>query len=161
MRQLQEERFGPADVRFAFSLDLRYLGQAFELALPVEPATAAAEGIARAFHAKHLQTYGHGNARGAVEVVNLRVTGYGVVAKPRLPRYASGTASLAEAVREVRPVYFDGRFAPCPVYRRERLPEAAALAGPAIVEEFGATTVVFPGWRARVDAFGNLELERL
>lgn len=159
-RQLQDDGFAPADTRFACSLDLRYLGQAFELSLAVEPATATVPGIVQAFHEKHLQTYGHVNEQGAVELVNLRLTGYGLVAKARLPRYASEQTSVEGALRETRPVYFDGAFVPCPVYERERLPAAAALDGPAIVEEFGATTVVFPGWRAGLDGFGNLELTR-
>jgi N-methylhydantoinase A len=159
-RQLREDGFGPADMRFAFSLDLRYLGQAFELGFPVEPGTATAGAIERAFHAKHLQTYGHMNERAAVELVNLRLTGYGVVAKAQLPRYRSESPGLGPARREARPVYFDGRTVPASVYQRERLPEAAVLDGPAIVEEFGATTVVFPGWRAGLDALGNLELRR-
>jgi N-methylhydantoinase A len=95
-----------------------------------------------------------------VEVVNLRLTAYGVVTKPPLARYRSSSRTLADALLEERPVYFDGRFAPCPVYERERLPEGARFDGAAVVEEFGSTTVVFPAWHARVDEFGNLRLER-
>jgi N-methylhydantoinase A len=160
-RQLQEDGFGPADTRWAHALDLRYVGQAFELNLPVELETLSAEGAARAFHARHLQTYGHANEGAAVELVNARLTAYGVVTKPPLARYRSSSRQLADARLEERPVYVDGRFAPCPVYERERLPEDARFDGPAVVEEFGSTTVVFPGWRARVDEFGNLCLERL
>jgi N-methylhydantoinase A len=58
-------------------------------------------------------------------------------------------------------VWFEDGFRPCPVYERARLPERTELAGPAIVEEFGATTVVFPGWRGRLDDVGNLRLERV
>jgi N-methylhydantoinase A len=46
------------------------------------------------------------------------------------------------------------------VWDRERLPEGARLSGPAIVEEFGATTVVPPGWRGAMDALGNIRFER-
>jgi N-methylhydantoinase A len=159
-RQLQEDGFGPSDTRWAWSLDLRYVGQAFELNLPVEPETLTADGAARAFHASHLQTYGHASESAAVEVVNARLTAFGVVTKPPLARHRSDTRTLAEARAEERAVYFDGRFVPCPVYERERLPEGGRFAGPAVVEEFGSTTVVFPGWEARVDEFGNLRLER-
>ena len=61
---------------------------------------------------------------------------------------------------EVRPVWFDGAEHSCPVWERERLPEGAELGGPAIVEEFGATTVVLPGWRGALDALGNIRLEK-
>jgi N-methylhydantoinase A len=159
-RQLQDDGFGPADTRWVCSLDLRYVGQAFELNLPVELDTLTVKGAARAFHTRHLQTYGHANEDAAVELVNARLTALGVVTKPPLARYRSPTRELPDALGEERPVYFDGGFATCPVYERERLPEDARFDGPAVVEEFGSTTVVFPGWRAQVDEFGNLRLER-
>jgi N-methylhydantoinase A len=116
--------------------------------------------VARAFHAAHRQTYGHANEAAAIELVNVRLTAYGVVAKPELARYRSDTRGLGDARLEERPVWFEGGFRPCPVYQRERLPERAELPGPAVVEEFGATTVVFPGWRGGLDDAGNLRLER-
>ena len=57
-------------------------------------------------------------------------------------------------------MWFDGGPRDCPVWERERLPERAALRGPAIVEEFGATTIVPPGWRGEVDEHGNMRFER-
>jgi N-methylhydantoinase A/oxoprolinase/acetone carboxylase beta subunit len=57
-------------------------------------------------------------------------------------------------------VWFGGAARECPVWERERLPEAAELRGPAVVEEFGATTVVPPGWRGVMDKQGNLVFER-
>jgi N-methylhydantoinase A len=67
---------------------------------------------------------------------------------------------LEAALVERRPVWFEGRAHDCPVWDRERLPERAELRGPAIVEEFGATTVVPPGWRGAMDPHGNLRFER-
>ncbi len=159
-RQLQEDGFAPADIRWVHSLDLRYVGQAFELNLPVELDALTVEGAACAFHARHLQTYGHANEGAAVEVVNARLTAFGLVTKPPLARYTSPSRRLGGALGGERPLYVDGRFVTCPVYEREQLPADARFDGPAIVEEFGATTVVFPGWRARVDEFANLRLER-
>jgi N-methylhydantoinase A len=159
-QQLQEEGFPPADTRWVHSLDLRYVGQAFELNIPVDWEALTVDGTARAFHAAHRQTYGHASEDAAVEVVNARLTGFGLGTKPPLARYASPSRRLAEALHAERPVYFDGRFLTCPAYERERLPADARFEGPAIVEEFGSTTVVFPGWRARLDEFGNLRLER-
>jgi N-methylhydantoinase A len=159
-RQLEQDGFAPADTRAAFALDLRYAGQAFELTLPVEPDAMTVPEIARAFHAAHRQTYGHANESAAVELVNVRLTAYGVVAKAEPARHRSEGRRLADALVEERPAWFEGGVRPCPVYERERLPERAELAGPAIVEEFGATTVVFPGWRGWLDDAGNLRLER-
>jgi N-methylhydantoinase A len=56
-------------------------------------------------------------------------------------------------------VWFGGRAQPTPVYARDRLPVGARLVGPAVIDEFGATTVIFPGWRAELDDPGNLVME--
>ncbi|MBI4611466.1 MAG: hydantoinase/oxoprolinase family protein [Candidatus Rokubacteria bacterium] len=158
--RLREEGFRPGEMSFDFSLDLRYLGQAFELNVPVALETMSLASIARDFHARHLKTYGHADEQGTVEVVNLRLSAFGAVPKPGLPPYRSDVRDLQGALIEGREVYFDDRFASCPVYRRDRLPTGAALDGPVIVEEFGATTILFPGWRAAVDPWGNLLLAR-
>ena len=59
-----------------------------------------------------------------------------------------------------RRAWFEGVALDCPVWERDRLPERARLTGPAIVEEFGATTVVLPRWRGVLDEHGNIRLER-
>ena len=77
-----------------------------------------------------------------------------------LPSHASTVASLDQALVERRLVWFGGAGHECPVWDHERLPERAELRGPAVVEEFGATTVVPPGWAGVVDEHGNLRFER-
>jgi N-methylhydantoinase A len=158
--RLSAEGVGPAEMRFDFSLDLRYLGQAFELNVPVGFETAPLPAITRDFHERHLRTYGHADEQGEVEVVNLRLSAFGNVKKPGLALYRSDTRSLDECLVERREVYFGDCFLSCPVYGRDRLPGRATFDGPAVVEEFGATTILFPGWRASVDPWGNLLLER-
>jgi N-methylhydantoinase A len=68
-------------------------------------------------------------------------------------------ATLAEALRERRPVWFDSVWHDTPVYMRERLPLDAALAGPAIIEQMDATTVLEPGDLAHSDRDGNIIIE--
>jgi N-methylhydantoinase A len=158
-RQLDLEGFDAAQQLMRRSLDLRYRSQAFELNLELdaEPALAAVEA---AFHARHQAMYGHADPTASVELVNARLSAYGLVAKPAAARpEATGTA-LDAALIERRPVRFDGAAHDCPVWERERLPADAELSGPCIVEEFGATTVVPPGWRGALDVHGNLRLER-
>jgi N-methylhydantoinase A len=154
-RQLALEGFGPAAQRMRRSLDLRYRSQAFELNLEVGDEPLAE--VEAAFHARHRAAYGHADPGAVVELVNARLSAYGVVARPASERHQ---AAAGEALIERRPVWFDGVRHDCPVWERERLPENAEVGGPAIVEEFGATTVVPPGWRGSVDAHGNLRLAR-
>lgn len=167
-RQLEFEGFARPRQRLLRSLDLRYRGQAFELGVGLDEAgpdapgagAPALEAIEAAFHRQHLATYGHASHDATIELVNARLTALGVVAKPAPERYRSAARSLDAALVERRPVWFGGAPHDCPVWERDRLPERAELPGPAIVEEFGATTVVLPGWRGVVDEHGNLRFAR-
>jgi N-methylhydantoinase A len=157
-RQLELDGFAPAEQRRRRSLDLRYRGQAFELNLELDDEGLAA--VVAAFHERHRAMYGHADPGAPIELVNARLTAYGVVPRPAAERPGERAATLEAALLERRPVWFAGAARDCPVWERERLPEGATLAGPAIVEEFGATTVMPPGWRGVVDVHGYLRLER-
>jgi N-methylhydantoinase A len=157
-RQLELEGFETSQQRMRRSLDLRYRSQAFELNLELGDEPLAT--LEAAFHARHRAMYGHADPTAVIELVNARLSAYGVVARPATERHAATATSLAAALIERRPVGFDGAAHDCPVWERERLPADAELPGPAIVEEFGATTVVPPGWRGTIDEYGNLRFER-
>jgi N-methylhydantoinase A len=154
-RQLELEGFGADAQRRRRSLDLRYRSQAFELNLEVADDTLDA--VEAAFHARHRAVYGHADPSAAIELVNARLSAYGMVARPAAEQHRAVTA---DALIVRRAVWFDGIRHDCPVWERERLPVSAEITGPAIVEEFGATTVVPPGWRGTVDALGNLRFAR-
>jgi N-methylhydantoinase A len=163
--QLDREGFAPEQQKLLRSLDLRYRGQAFELNLAVgEPRgdgpLPPVDRIEADFHRHHREIYGHSNPQATVELVNARLTAYGLVPKPAAEHHAAVGASRDAALVERRPVWFGGRAHACPVWDRDRLPDGIELEGPAIVEEFGATTVVPPGWRGRCDDHGNLRFER-
>jgi N-methylhydantoinase A len=157
-RQLELEGFDGPRQNLRRSLDLRYRGQAFELNLEIGDEPLAT--IEAAFHERHRAMYGHADLTATIELVNARVSAYGVVARPATERPTAAAPVEGGALIERRRVRFDGAAHDCPVWERERWPEGAELIGPAIVEEFGATTVVPPGWRGRLDANGNLRFER-
>jgi N-methylhydantoinase A len=156
LERLAADGFGPSEGTIDRALDLRYLGQAFELTVPIAPEPLDLDAIVKDFHARHLATYGHADPAGEVELVNVRVAARGVVDKPSPRRHVA----RGEARRGPRTAWFGGAALSVDVYEREGLATSVVLDGPAIVEEFGATTVVPPGWIARVDAFGDLILER-
>ncbi len=150
-----------SDVRqFVRTADLRYHGQAFEVRVDVpagEVDGALVDGVAERFHAEHGRLYGYdfrGDDRQEVEWVNLRVTGVGPIRKPDITEIRAGTGS-EPARTGTRPVYFDG-WAPTPVYDRAGLGTGDIVEGPAVLEEFGSTVPLHPGFRAEVDRFGNL-----
>jgi N-methylhydantoinase A len=162
---LEREGFAPAERRFVRTADVRYFGQAFEVRVEMGdgPVTAElAEQVARAFHTEHRRLYGYdfsGDDRQQVEWVNLRVTGVGPIRRPDLREVPAGSG--AESARTgTRDVFFSETWTPTAVYDRARLGAGDVVAGPAVVEEFGSTVPVHPGFVAEVDRFGNLLLTR-
>ena len=95
-----------------------------------------------------------------VEITNLNIVSYGLTQPPNLPLIQSGDESAEEAYKGARLVWFPetNGFVDTPIYYRERLLEGNFIPGPAVIESFGSTTVVFPKQEARVDRFGNLLL---
>lgn len=157
--QLLAEGFTPETVRFAHALDMRYARQAFEIAVALPSGTPRTEEVRKAFLDTYAQRYGHADLDAEIEVVNVRTTVIGVTSKPEIPRHRRAAGAPAEAITSRRPMVAGGRAIECPIYDRELLPGGARFDGPAVVEEAGATTVVLPGWTARVDEWGNLRLE--
>jgi N-methylhydantoinase A len=152
--QLVAEGVAPQRIEMRYSADLRYVGQGSELAVPVARAAAPAA-IERAFHAAHENNNGHSRPAHPVELVNLRVAAFGRLERPSIGASAIPAAAPERTSRSVR---FGGQAFDCAVFDRAQLPAGWTAAGPAIIEEFGSTTVLLPGWDARVDALGNLRL---
>jgi N-methylhydantoinase A len=156
--QLLAEGFPDEAIRFAHSLDMRYARQAFEIAVDLPPGLPGVEGLRKAFLETYERRYGHADPGAEIEVVNVRTAAIGVTPKPEIPGYRGATKTVAQAITGQRMTVFHGVARECPVYDREQLPARAGFEGPAVVEEAGATTVIFPGWVAAVDTWGNLRL---
>ncbi|BBK33150.1 N-methylhydantoinase A [Stella humosa] len=150
----------PADRRrFAASLDMRYAGQSFELSVPCATDVTDMAGIVTAFEAVYAARYG-GTTTAPIEIVSYRIAAWGLSDKPTLPPIEDAGRTLAAADLGTRPVVFDGVEQPTPILDRDRLPVAHPIAGPAIVEEDGSSTVVPPGWSVELDRIGCLVLRR-
>jgi len=155
---LERDGIARARIRIVREADVRYAGQSMEVrvAAPTGKVDAAFIGsLVAAFHAIHLKTFGYNYAgQQKVEFVNFCVSGFGVIDRPRIPRLDKGTGAKPTSV--MRPVYFDGGLRDTPVFQRASLPAGFTLTGPAVVEEFGSTTVVYPDQRLEVDPHGIL-----
>jgi N-methylhydantoinase A len=151
--ELEREGVGGEAIEFARKVDLRYVGQSYELTI------AAGAGMADRFHVEHDRTYGFAAPAEPIEVVSLRLTSVGRIAKPP-PRTLEPHGEAQP--KENRPVFYAeaGGYVDCPIYDRYTLPAGAAFAGPAIVEEFDSTVVVHPGYVVSVDTAGNLLIEK-
>jgi N-methylhydantoinase A len=140
--------------------DLRYRRQAYELTVAVADGAvtrASLDAAIAAFHAKHELTYGHANRNEPVQLVNLRLTAIGRL--PPLLLAQPGDASQSRTRQ--RDVWFAGTgFRSTPVLWRPGLSSDTIVTGPAIVEAVDSTTVVPPGWTARIDDMGFIRLTR-
>ncbi|UQX90086.1 hydantoinase/oxoprolinase family protein [Jatrophihabitans telluris] len=158
---LRREGFAPAERRFVPTADLRYFGQAFEVRVPLAAPVdeASVEQAAQAFHDAHRSLYGYdfrGDSAQEVEWVNLRVSGIGPITRPQLNRLPARDGSAERARTGSRDVCFDEGYQPADLYWRPDLAPGDEVRGPAIIEEFGSTVPLHPGFVARVDDFGNL-----
>jgi N-methylhydantoinase A len=147
--------------------DMRYIGQNFELAVPVATAASmtadtlpGAGALREMFFAVHDRAYGYHNPGDPVEVVNVRLTARGHLYKEPAAPTGNGAPPAPEPF-ETRPVFFADTETPVdtPVYDRASLLTGQAIDGPAIVEQLDATTPLWPGDRAAVDAAGNIVIE--
>jgi N-methylhydantoinase A len=162
---LDREGFAREHHQFARTADLRYFGQAFEVRVTAPDGDIDAVFVDRVvteFHAAHNRLYGYDfrhDPRQRVEWVNLRVTGIGPIRRPELVTQPPGDGDPTRARTGTRAVRFDDTRE-TPIYQRARLHAGDVVDGPAIVEEFGSTVPVHPGFSARVDRIGNLVVTR-
>ena len=141
------------------SIDLRYVGQAYEINVPVPDGPLDREAlaeVARRFHALHEQLYAHNHPTKALEFVSGRVAAFGSMSAPAIRRHEPNGASVKAAASA--PVYFEeaSDYLDTPVYSRDVLKPGATLDGPAVVVQLDTTTVVHPGQTVTVDEFANL-----
>ena len=169
---LTKEGFADEQHSFVRTADLRYFGQAFEVRVAV-PEGAVDQAVAgrrwpRRFHAEHRALYGYdfaGDTSQQVEWVNLRVSGIGPIQRPEIKRHeplASSARSRTTRPTSVRAVCFDAAdgYVETPVLWRTDLPPGTVVEGPAIIEEFGSTVPLHPGFTASVDAYLNIIVTR-
>jgi len=163
---LHQEGMGDADILISRHMDMRYVGQSYELTVPVtddEIDVSSLGGITALFHREHDRAYGHSAPEEPVEVANLRLSATGLIRKPDLREMKRGSTSPEQALRTKRNVYFTetGGFVQCAIYDRYKLARGNILSGPAIVEDKDATTVIHPDYQAEVDRYGNMILSKI
>jgi N-methylhydantoinase A len=151
-------------VRFARAMDLRYVGQSYELRVPVTDGTLDLEHLRRIagqFHAEHERSYGFSARTEPVELVNIRLTAVGEVTKPGGKR-TQAAPKPAVALYGTRSVFFsETGFVEARVYDRSHLGAGHQIVGPAIVEQSDSTTLIHPGFGGWFDLSENLLVRRL
>jgi N-methylhydantoinase A len=164
--QLATEGFSMESIRLEYFLDLRYTGQGYENAVPIDQlpiAPSHVTGYREAFDDVHRQFHGHAAPDQPVEVVSYRTVATGLLPDVRLSEMTALNSPVEGGLVGTRAAY-------CPsaskepvdvdVYARKRLQPGHRFDGPAIVEQYDATTVVCPEQTAWVDEYGNLIITR-
>jgi N-methylhydantoinase A len=157
------EREAPPDAVTALllSADMRYVGQAYEIEVPVRPEWLDGDDLRPlldAFHERHERTFFHADRGAPAEIVDLRVRAVGEL--PKVPDRPPASCTSAPRARATRRIVAAGGRHEASVYARDSLAPGAAIAGPAIVEQDDTTTLVPSGWRVDVDGHGNLSATR-
>jgi N-methylhydantoinase A len=142
------------------SVDLRYVGQVHQVTVPLSaPDAGSGADLSESFHRIHEQLFSHSFPAEPVESVNFRIAALGMFEKPplrQIPKHED--KPLVTQTREVF-LYGNGAGEQVPVLNRQDLGAGFETAGPLIVDEYSATTVVPPGVRLRVDEYGNMWIE--
>ena len=163
---LVAQDFADEQIGYEAFVEMRYLGQAYEVRVPVSleiPPAEAADRAFRDFHAAHEDRYGFSyEGRELVEIVNLALAGFGALSRPVAVYADESVASWDEHRKYVREMYVraEGVRVSCPVFERPIVRMVEPLSGPAVIEQYDTTIVVDDGWRAMATADGSLLLER-
>ncbi len=149
---LRREGFSAARNKLVRTLTMRYQGQSFELEVD------AGADFAASFHSAHAERYGHCDPRRPIEIVSIRLRGIGVTEKPELRTSRVRKVIKARPQREAS-IFLSGRPKRIGVYDRALLEPGTEIDAPAIIVEYGSTTLLPAGWRGRIDGYRNIVIE--
>ena len=163
LAEASEEGFAHEAVKLTRLLDLRYPHQGYTLpvACPADITDADKARLKHAFDEAHLQVYGQSAPREDAEIVTFRLQAEIEVPRLELPALAHGDGRAERALKGERPLFDidDNRFVRATVYDRQALMAGDRIAGPAIIDQFDATTVVLAGQTATVDDTATLIIQ--
>jgi N-methylhydantoinase A len=158
---LESEHIEHQDRSFTYALDLRYAGQSFTMPIAWNPGGDRAADIAERFHERHQETFAYASKDIPIQVTSVRLIAFGRVDKPPVDfaeTYAALTAGNSSRANNRR--VFDGEnWLNCRVIDRATCEAGTIINGPAIIEDFGATSYMPPGWVATVHASTALVCE--
>ncbi|RWM15263.1 MAG: hydantoinase/oxoprolinase family protein [Mesorhizobium sp.] len=159
---IAKEAVKPDAIRVTHSADMQFVGQTHIINVPLPSSSVSRETLQLLFEKAYFARFKVELPEIRANLVNLNTSVTGVRPQIDLSRLidpAGRAATLDEARREIRPVWYHGTWHDTPVYAREKLPLDAVIEGPAILEQMDATTVLEPGDRARSDADGNIIID--
>ncbi|MFW9902898.1 MAG: hydantoinase/oxoprolinase family protein [Candidatus Thorarchaeota archaeon] len=152
-----EDGFSEKDILVARNLDLRLIGQSYELTVPF---FGKKEAVSHAFDQAHKQAYGYASPDAPREIVNLRVAAMVSLPKFKLPPLPKGTSNAKEAQTSTRKIFIKGEWIEADIYQRSLLKANNIVNGPSIIEQNDSTTFIDIGWVAEVMKDRHLLVKR-
>ena len=143
-------------ISFERAIDFRYYGQEYVLTIPLPDGPIDMDAVRANFDAAYERQYGHNSPENRVEMANIRLAALGYLPRPENAPPAPGEARETRT----RDVFFDGNARETRIVDRQGLKVGDVLDGPAIIEESTATTLLPPGWQARMIDGGHLTLSK-
>ena len=156
---LDRESVDETDRRLRRIVDMRYIGQNYELSVDVPAGDLTEEdldGMLERFHTEHDRSYGFSAPGEPAQFVTIRVEARGIVPKPTFTEIEIGSGSPEPMSRRLVHLASAGGQVDVPVYQREQFKAAQIFSGPAIIEQMDSTTLALDGQSVEVDRFGNL-----
>lgn len=159
---MRAQQIDPDAVMLTRALDMRYVGQSYELEVVVGHRSDAVDpaGLEAAFEATHARVYGYVRGGEPTEILNLRTVHALPAPTRRLLSSEEAGTSVDAALKGTRNVYFGSETVETPIFERATLPVGTVLEGPAVVEQIDTTVVLHPGWTLVVDPVGQLVITR-
>jgi N-methylhydantoinase A len=159
INEIQAEGFDLPDIQIERYLDMRYVGQSYELTIPLSREDKDEDDYPGRFHLQHQRTYGFKRITADMEIVNLRVRAKGFVSPPRFPKRRDGGPDPAHALIGYRKVIFPAHTLDIPIYHSEKLVPGNMISGPALIVRDDTTILLEHRDRGMVDSFENIEIE--
>ena len=162
LKDMGEDGFEPKDISLLPFLDLRYLGQSYEITLPYRTPRKSQKAFSfiSNFHKAHKKLYAYHHVQRPVEIVNLRLKAVGKSQKIKINKYPSATKNPEKAFLKKQAVYYTGKKHSASVYERSSLEPGNKISGPALLLACESTTFIPPSFKVSVDGFLNLIIRK-
>jgi N-methylhydantoinase A len=149
--------FAGTEVSHHCHVEMRYKGQRHPIRVDIN-GTEAQDALRALFLKAYRTRYGRADEAGAIELTSVHVVGFAHTEQPDLTRLHRAGMDLAQAVSGTRQIWFGNEAFSAPIYVRDRLRIGSEIEGPAVIEEFGSTTIIGPGDRLRVGELGEFDI---
>lgn len=158
-REIQAEGFTNKVIKIEKFLDMRYLGQSYELTVPFDDGSPESLNFSDRFHQEHLRTYGYQRPEAKLEIVNIRLRATGMVVPPNIEPKPLSTPDPSAAFINTQPVIFPTGTQEIPFYKGELLNPGNVIPGPAVIVRNDTTILLEYGNVGKIDPFENLVID--